>query len=251
MAEGRHIEYLPLAELVPDEANPKDHAVDVLDASVGRFGFVEPMVRDERTGRIISGHGRMATLQTMETRGDSPPDGVQVDTAGTWLAPVVVGWASRSDSEAHAALVALNRAGESGGWNDDALADILDSLADVDDGLTGVGFSLDDLDDLHVSLEADLETVAPDAPATTTPGPDGTSESPSLAEYASRYEEQGRRMVVLDYDRQAYAVVVARLAELRRATGCDNNSDALAAHLAETFPNVLPETDTPAEMEAS
>lgn len=243
MTEGRHIEYLPLAELSPDEANPKDHATELLDASVGRFGFVEPIVRDERTGRVISGHGRMSALQAMEARGDTPPDGIHVDAQGVWTAPVVVGWASRSDSEAQAALVALNRAGESGGWIDDALTSILDNLADIDDGLAGVGFNLDDLDDLHVRLEADLEAVDAenDIPAggTTVPGPDGTSESPSLAEYASRYEEQGRRMVVLDYDRDAYAVVVARLAELRHATHCDNNSDAVAAHLAEVFPNVL------------
>lgn len=152
----RQISYLPISDLKPDPRNPKSHALDVIDDSIGRFGYVEPIVLDERTGFIVSGHGRTKTLQQMAERGETPPEGLQIDADGNWLAPVVTGWASRSDSEAAAALIALNRTTELGGWVDDALLNILEELTEVDDehGLEGVGFTDADLEILTRSLKA-------------------------------------------------------------------------------------------------
>lgn len=147
---SRVIEYLPLSGLRGNPANPKAHALDVVEGSIGRFGVIEPVVRDERTGMLVSGHGRTETLQSMEERGDTPPDGVQVDAAGAWLVPVVTGWSSRSDAEAGAALIALNRAGEIGGWVDDALLDLLDDLGEE---LTGVGFDAGEIASLRRHLD--------------------------------------------------------------------------------------------------
>lgn len=160
--QGRRIEYLPLADLIPDPKNPKDHDLSVLDQSVGRFGFIEPVVRDERTGNIISGHGRAETLRAMESRGDTPPEGITTDDSGHWLIPTVVGWSSRSDAEAHGALIALNRAGELGGWVDDSLLSLLDELSDLEDGFVGVGFTDKDRDDLAklVADTPDLDQLA-------------------------------------------------------------------------------------------
>lgn len=153
---GRRIEYVPLPELVPNPRNPKAHDLSVLDTSVGRFGFIEPVVRDERTGLLVSGHGRAETLLLMRARGENPPDGVRVDSEGDWQIPVVVGWASRSDTEASAALVTLNRATELGGWVDDELLALLDELtaADADHGLDGVGFDDASITALRERLEA-------------------------------------------------------------------------------------------------
>lgn len=151
---SRQISYLPISDLQPDPRNPKSHALDVIDDSIGRFGYVEPIVLDERTGYIVSGHGRTKTLQQMAERGETPPEGLQIDADGNWLAPVVTGWASRSDSEAAAALIALNRTTELGGWVDDALLNILEELTEVDaeHGLEGIGFTDADLEALkHLS----------------------------------------------------------------------------------------------------
>ena len=146
----RRIEHLPLADLTPDPRNPKAHSVETIDASVGRFGYIEPIVRDGRTGFIVSGHGRTKALTIMQERGEAPPEGVLTDAATrAWLVPVVVGWSSRTDTEASAALIALNRTTEMGGWVDDALLDLLDDLVTVEDGLVGVGFT-----------EADREALA-------------------------------------------------------------------------------------------
>jgi DNA modification methylase len=150
--ETRRIDHLPLKDLKGNDRNPKSHDLETINASVGRFGVVETIVLDERTGTIISGHGRAETLRRMKQRGETPPDGVMLDEAGEWLVPVVRGWESRSDLEAGAALIALNRTTELGGWVDESLLDLLDELSEVEHGLDGVGFDQDALDELRESL---------------------------------------------------------------------------------------------------
>lgn len=152
---SRTIEHVPLSSLTAHPKNPKAHDTATIDASVGRFGYIEPIVVDGRTGMIVSGHGRTKTLLGMHERGETPPDGVQVKD-GEWLVPVVSGWSSRTDSEAHAALIALNRTGELGGWVDDSLLELLDDLSGIEDGLLGVGYGEDDVENLRARL-ADIE----------------------------------------------------------------------------------------------
>lgn len=159
----RKIEHLPLSALLPDPRNPKAHSTATIDASVGRFGFLEPVVLDQRTGYIISGHGRTKTLTAMAERGESPPEGVLADEDGNWLVPVVTGWASRADSEAAAALIALNRTTELGGWEDEALLELLDELSHEDDGLLGVGYQDDDVAALRHHLDNLAMTEAANA----------------------------------------------------------------------------------------
>lgn len=151
MSDQRTITLMRLDELQPDPRNPKAHDVGTIEQSVSRFGYVEPVIIDGRTGYIISGHGRTKTLRAMRDSGEQPPEGVIVDD-DAWLVPVVAGWSSRSDSEAAAALVALNRTTELGGWVDDALLDLLDDL----DELNGVGYTDDDIEQLRTRL-ADVE----------------------------------------------------------------------------------------------
>lgn len=151
---SRRVEYLPLSEVVGNEHNPKAHALDTLDASVGRFGFVEPIVVDGRTGLVISGHGRSKTLAAMEARGDSAPDGVQTGPDGRWLVPVVTGWSSRTDTEANAALIALNRTTELGGWVDEELLGLLETLGDSPYGFDGVGYDEQSIEDLRAYLSS-------------------------------------------------------------------------------------------------
>lgn len=153
-AAPRKITYRPLADLVPNPRNPKAHNLDLIDSSVGRFGFVEPTVLDGRTGQLISGHGRSETLRAMEQRGDSPPEGVRTNAQGQWLVPVVEGWSSRTDAEASAALIALNRSTELGGWVDDSLLELLDELGESEDGYLGVGFDEHEIEDLRARLAA-------------------------------------------------------------------------------------------------
>lgn len=164
MSVDRRIEYLPLEGLAPDPRNPKNHDLVTLDQSVGRFGFVEPIVLDGRTQFILSGHGRVETLRAMQRRGEQPPEGIRLDKEGAWLAPVATGWSSRTDAEAAAALIAMNRTTELGGWVDESLLSLLEELSELgEEGFVGVGYGPHDIEDLTRYLDdsaPDLDELA-------------------------------------------------------------------------------------------
>jgi hypothetical protein len=128
----RRIEYLPIDGITEAITNPKEHDLDRVQASINTFGYVAPMIIDERTGRLIVGHGRLQSLQHRQAAGEDPPDGITTNPNGQWLAPVVRGWSSRSDADASAYLVADNRHTELGGWDHQALSDLLANIGDPD-----------------------------------------------------------------------------------------------------------------------
>lgn len=162
----RRIEYVPLSDIAPAARNPKGHDLDLLTASVDRFGYVEPVVLDERTGRLISGHGRLETLAARRDAGHPAPDGVQ-QNGSDWLVPVVRGWSSSNDEEAEAVLVVLNQGVISGGWDVAGLAAMLEDLAAAN-LLSLTGFTDDNLrsmlDDLRGKDEPPALTDPDDVP---------------------------------------------------------------------------------------
>lgn len=141
------LEYVALADIRGAERNPKLHQADVLETSIGRFGFVAPLVLDESTGRLVAGHGRVDALRAMRERGLPAPDRVRVREDGEWLVPVVRDVAFRTATEAQAYLLADNRLSEMGGWDDAGLAALLTELS-YQDGLDGVGWTMTEIDTL-------------------------------------------------------------------------------------------------------
>ena len=130
---SRRFELVPIDDLVDDPRNPKGHDDDALDRSIDVLGYIEPIVEDERTGRLISGHGRKGALIRRRESGMPPPDGIEV-VDGVWHAWVVRGWSSTDDDHAAAALVALNTIGPRGGWvpeRVDALLSSVDAKPDL------------------------------------------------------------------------------------------------------------------------
>lgn len=148
----RWTDYIPVDDLVPDPRNPKGHDADGLDESLEEFGYTEQVMVDERTGLLVSGHGRRELVLRAKARGQDPPDGIVVDDSGRWLVPVSRGWSSRDDDHAFRYLLAANRHGENGGWLDEMLAAGLQLLRDTEDGLRGTGFTSDQMDDLLASI---------------------------------------------------------------------------------------------------
>ncbi|MEU6632800.1 ParB N-terminal domain-containing protein [Streptomyces parvus] len=159
----RHITFIPLTDLPPDPANPKRHEVERIIASIKDHGFIETPVVDERTGLVIAGHGRRKALIEMQVRGEPTPDGILVDDDGGWLIPVTRGWSSSSDRQAHAVLILLNRLPAAGGWEPEALAEILEDLATSDTDLyDSLCISDDEMEELLRQVDPERLPQGPD-----------------------------------------------------------------------------------------
>lgn len=144
---------MPLGDIPRANRNPKAHTLSSIRGSIEKFGCTVAGVLDERTGRLVAGHGRLASLTAMKDDGAHPPEGVTSDADGDWLVPVVRGWSSRSDAEAEAYLVADNRLSELGGWDDRLLVEVLDEIADDNPDLLNLtGYSQTDLDDMIAAM---------------------------------------------------------------------------------------------------
>lgn len=153
----RYIEYMRLPDIPSATRNAKDHDLPSIRRSIETFGCVVAGEIDERTGRLVTGHGRKEVLTMMADEGVSPPAGVQLDNDGVWLAPIVRGWSSRSDADAEAYLIAHNRTGEQGGWYEDVLAQSLLDIQKADERLlAATGYTADDLADLDAALVKDI-----------------------------------------------------------------------------------------------
>ncbi len=77
------IERREVATLIPAGYNPRtitEAAMRGLRASIERFGLVQPIVLNERTGRVVGGHQR---LKVLEQLGETETDVVIVDLPET------------------------------------------------------------------------------------------------------------------------------------------------------------------------
>jgi len=157
-APALRVEYLRVRDIPPAVLNPKRHQGKGIEASIGRFGFVEPMVLDGRTGRLVAGHGRREALLALEGRGGAAPGGIEARADG-WYAPVLVGWCSSSDEEAQAFLLAANQLTEAGGWDPVELGRAIESVrASVD--LRHLGFTKRDLEKAIAAARTSAEKIA-------------------------------------------------------------------------------------------
>lgn len=151
------VEYINLSTIEVADVNPKDHDIGDIYTSIKRFGFTEPIIKNEKTGKLVAGHGRLETLKILESEDiTKPPKNIDLDKEGNWLIPVVTGVSFSSEDEANAYLIASNRLVEKGGWKQDELADLLQEVAVNTEDLSGVGFDLDDLENILGNLESDL-----------------------------------------------------------------------------------------------
>ncbi|MFE3139605.1 ParB N-terminal domain-containing protein [Streptomyces scopuliridis] len=128
----RYTTYVPLTDLAPTPGNPKKHEVERIIESISTHGFVDQPIADERTSTILGGHGRREALIEMQARGERLPAGLLLDNDGGWLVPVQRGWASRSDAEAKALNIKLNKIGADGGWKPRSLAAYLEDIVTAD-----------------------------------------------------------------------------------------------------------------------
>ena len=145
-AGALRLEFVDLATLHRWPRNPKEHDLPAIRESFSRFGFVAPILVDEGTGRIVSGHGRLDALVALQAQGGGPPARIRVE-GKRWLVPVLRGIRFPTEREAEAYLLADNRLVELGGWRDADLAPLLDELLAAGN-LAATGFAASDLDDV-------------------------------------------------------------------------------------------------------
>jgi hypothetical protein len=180
----RRIEYLPIDEIQPDPRNPRAHeSIEDVKASILRFGFVDPIIHDDRTGQMIAGHGRVEALTDLHARwlkapkkDREVPGGITAD-GDRWHAPVVFGWSSADDNEAAGLLMALNRLTETSKWIPDKQLALLNEIAESVEGLVGVGYSDDDRAALQRLVEASGQALDAAAEWANAGMPDYSSES--------------------------------------------------------------------------
>ncbi|WP_431090813.1 ParB N-terminal domain-containing protein [Paenibacillus sp. 8b26] len=133
--------YNPRADLQPGDAE-----YEKLKASIESFGYVEPVVWNERTGNMVGGHQRYK---------------IMVNEMGhTELTVSVV---DLDDQQEKLLNLALNKV--SGSWDDEALYRLLDELQVNGADLSLSGFDLDEIEDLSTEF-AVPQDEAVDPPVT-------------------------------------------------------------------------------------
>lgn len=128
------IEKIAIERLIPSDYNPRknlkpgDPEYDKLKRSIEEFGYVEPIIWNKKTKRVVGGHQRLKVLQEMGMK--------EVDCVLVEL-----------DEEKEKALnVALNKI--SGDWDKDKLVLIIEDLQGVDFDVSLTGFDTAELDEL-------------------------------------------------------------------------------------------------------
>lgn len=113
--------WVPIQSLNPAPYNPRDisdRAFEGLKESIKKFGFVDPIIVNKRSGNIIGGHQRLKAAQSLEMT-DVPV--VEIDVG---------------DIEEKALNVTLNNQSISGFYTDtlqDLLAEVSNELEDFND----------------------------------------------------------------------------------------------------------------------
>jgi len=128
------IEKKKTAELIPAEYNPRkdlkpgDPEYEKLKRSLEQFGYVEPVIWNKTTGRVVGGHQRLKVLIDM---------GIQE------VECVVV---ELSEEKEKALNIALNKI--SGAWDNEKLALLITDLQGADFDVSLTGFDAAEIDDL-------------------------------------------------------------------------------------------------------
>ena len=127
------IEYRAVTELILDSRNPRQHPqrqVNQLADSIREFGFVMPVVVDER-GQVIIGHGRVLAARKLK------------------MARIpVVEIRHLSKAQLKALRIADNKLGQNAHWDERLLGESLLELKELDRDfdLSITGFSLPEID---------------------------------------------------------------------------------------------------------
>ncbi len=184
----QNIQEIDITDLKPAPYNPRvmsESAMAGLTQSLRRFGLVEPIIWNKRSGYVVGGHQRLKVLQT---------EGVE-------RAQVVV--IDIDDSEEKHLNIALNNL--SGEWDYDALKKLLAELQPDGKDAELLGFSSEELSTL-LKWGEEMSAApggAPDAGIGLTPD-----------ERLAVYENNTIKQIVLYFESEKYIDVLKRMKEI-------------------------------------
>ena len=136
--EAQYVE-VPLADMKPAEYNPRldlkpgDIAYERLKKSVIRFGLLQPIVWNQRTGNIVGGHQRYKILVEMGAE------------------KVMCAVVDKSLEDEMAANAAMNKA--SGRWENTLLKEMFESMDRATIDYDAIGFDQEEVDHLFTQLD--------------------------------------------------------------------------------------------------
>ncbi|MGE3622987.1 MAG: site-specific DNA-methyltransferase [Bdellovibrionales bacterium] len=134
------IEYLDPHQLTPYVNNARTHSpeqIDQIAASIKEFGFVNPILVDER-GVIVAGHGRLAAAHKL----------------GMSQVPVIY-LKHLTETQRRGLIIADNRIAMNAGWDEELLKVELEALQIEDFDLDLLGFDPTEIDNILFSDEED------------------------------------------------------------------------------------------------
>ena len=142
------IRKIPVSKINPAPYNPRvdlqpgDPEYEKLKRSMQEFGYVEPLVWNERTGNLVGGHQRFKIL---------------VEQGET---EIVVSAVTLDEIQEKALNVALNKI--SGHWDDEKLSQVLAELQESDLDVTLTGFDQEEVTELlseyqYIEVEAPVQ----------------------------------------------------------------------------------------------
>jgi len=191
-ADGLRRSLVPIETLEPFVGNPRLGDVQALRESLRRFGQVRAVLVDGT--QLVAGHHL-----------------VRAASEEGWTHVAVNQHTFRDEDERRAYVIADNGLSARGAFDDALLAEQLRALADLDDGLSGTGYSTDDLDDLLASLRA-LDVTPPVIEAS---GPRRENRDPTIRE------------VVLLFNTEQFAQIEIWLGIVARESGTEGTSETV------------------------
>ena len=120
-----YIEYFRLQDLIKMERNPKLHSAKI-DDSFAEYGYVEPVLIDEGSGKLVAGHGRLERLEKQYGLEMEPPSRIKVHSDGSWMVPVIRGVTFDSPTKAEEYGITSNLLTIDGGFDTTELEQLID-----------------------------------------------------------------------------------------------------------------------------
>ena len=145
---SQHIQLWPLERLIPYDRNPRKHSdaqVKQIANSMQRFGFLNPLLVDEKAG-LIAGHGRLLAARLLRLK----------------EVPVIVS-DHLTESEKRAYGIVDNKLALRADWDEEKLRAELAALKQDLFELELTGFDEQELEQLMADLDQEIGTTDEDA----------------------------------------------------------------------------------------